>query len=67
MIQIRKSEERGNVQIDWQDSHHSFSFGSYYDSRFMGFRNLRVINEDILAPNGGGLPILIRIWRSLHT
>jgi len=46
MLKIRKSEERGHVQFTWLDTRHSFSFGSYCDPSFMGFRNLRVINED---------------------
>lgn len=55
MITIRKSEDRGRTKLDWLDSRHSFSFGDYYDPRFMGFRHLRVINEDVVQP-GGGFP-----------
>ena len=46
MITIRKSEERGRTKLDWLDSRHTFSFGDYYDPKNVGFRNLRVINED---------------------
>ena len=53
MLKIRKSEERGHVQLTWLDTRHSFSFGSYYDPSFMGFRNLRVINEVKIAPGRG--------------
>ena len=55
MLKIRKSEERGHVQFTWLGTRHSFSFGSYYDPSFMGFRNLRMINEDKIAP-GRGFP-----------
>ena len=55
MLKIRKSEERGHVQITWLDTRHSFSFGSYYGPSSMGVRNLRVINEDKIAP-GRGFP-----------
>ena len=50
MLKIHKSEERGHVQFTWLNKQHSFSFGSYYDPIFMGLRNLRVINEDKIAP-----------------
>jgi len=53
MITPRKSADRGRTKIDWLDSRHSFSFGDYYDPNQMGFRTLRVINEDWVAPNGG--------------
>ncbi|MGH9945047.1 MAG: pirin family protein [Pyrinomonadaceae bacterium] len=55
MISIRRAGERGHVNLGWLDTHHTFSFGDYYDPRFMGFRALRVINEDWVQP-GRGFP-----------
>ena len=55
MIAPRKSADRGRTKIDWLDSRHSFSFGDYHDPRQMGFRSLRVINEDRVRP-GAGFP-----------
>mgnify|MGYP003587372199 CR=1 FL=1 len=51
--EIFKSEERGSVDIGWLKSHHSFSFGDYYNPKRMGFRSLRVINDDYIAPAKG--------------
>jgi quercetin 2,3-dioxygenase len=53
MTIIRKSEERGRTKLDWLDSRHTFSFGDYYDAENMGFRQLRVINEDRVQPGRG--------------
>ncbi len=55
MITPRKSADRGRTKIDWLDSRHTFSFGDYYDPDQMGFRTLRVINEDRVRP-GAGFP-----------
>ncbi len=53
MISLRPASERGHTSIDWLDSWHSFSFGDYHDPRWRGFRSLRVINDDRVAPGGG--------------
>src|SRR2546421_12685943 len=53
MIQLCKAAQRGHFDHGWLDTHHTFSFSDYYDPAQQGFRSLRVINDDRVAPGQG--------------
>ena len=53
MLNVRKASDRGASNLGWLESYHTFSFSDYHDPKWMGFRSLRVINDDTVAAGGG--------------
>lgn len=52
-FEVRRADERGQTELGWLHSRHSFSFGRYYDPANMAYRRLRVLNDDVVEPGGG--------------
>ncbi len=53
MFKLRKADERGHFDLGWLDTYHTFSFSEYHDPAYMGFRSLRVLNDDVVQPGKG--------------